>query len=1149
MKTNIRTNLIVFLFLTVVTAIFIPQAGAIEVAGDITTDTFWNDPLTPYIVTGDITIAEGVTLTIGPGVVVEFQKTGSSDGYQIQVDGTLRAIGEAGRPILFTIDDKAYYWGHIEFTETSTPWDETDDSGCMLQYSIIEYAGNGKVDTDEQASVRCVSASILIENSIVRYGKSDGIRTKGGTPHIMGNRIHDTQCGVKMITPDAGQIQNNYLVNNQQGIYMESGDATVDLSENTIICSSSEGYGSALGVNMVYHNNLSSFFWEQVTGIDVDINDPDAVSPQFTVPDNIPDDETLTFQVTVTDSQGIQAVDTVDVNVTWDNVDPVADAGPDQSAVQGALVTLDGSNSFDPDGGDDATLIYTWSQMSGPTDVTGTWTQDVTGKYASFIAPVPVSGDAEDYVFQLRVADGSGAFSLDSIVVTVTYLDPDNESPVADAGTTQTVTEGDGVPLIGTDSYDPDGVIVSYVWHQTEGESVDLDNPFIPNPSFTVDDVETEGGTFTFQLTVKDDGNKSATDTVVVNIIDSAAGSNNPPTAEAEAKAEGQSGISDVFEDETIVTLDGSGSDDGDTGDSISSYVWKQISGPGVVFYGGTSTGSERNFAPPNVTEDTDLVFRLTVSDSSGLRSTADVTVRVLWINEAPVADPGADQTVGEGLKVQLDGSGSVDEDDGIKSYLWEQVFGTEPEEDRITVDLFNANSAKAIFIAPDVDKDETLAFALLVTDHEDVYDYGDNVHVTITADNTSPAASAGPDQVVGWSDAVSFSGSHDPVGSIVSYLWEEVVAAGQSQRVELFDATTENPYFTAPAVNPEPSDPYLPILFRLTVTDDAGNESVDTVIVNVTDTPMADPPTADAGIPQTVSTGATVTLDGSNSIDPDLVSEIQVRENYFLYDIPDDDDTSPGNIVAMTRGEAANCHLTFEANDIENVDADFSIYLYGWADDDTTEVDLSGNWWGTLEDSEISDLIYDVTFDTTLPEVIYQPFEGAAVPDAGSDLSAPPMADAGEDQTADPDDTITLSCPEVDDTEGVFVYQWVQTGGLAVILDNADTREATFVVPALPDEEDETDIEDANPLLFTLTVTDPYGFFDTDEVKVTINAADEEDDKGSHSTSGCFISASGEQTAFGFIRYFDKEFFQQIRSKVRKIMVTLIVLNRKASL
>ena len=45
------------------------------------------------------------------------------------------------------------------------------------------------------------------------------------------------------------------------------------------------------------------------------------------------------------------------------NKSPTADAGPDQTGVrEGALVTLDGSGSSDPD---DDPLRYRWNQLSG----------------------------------------------------------------------------------------------------------------------------------------------------------------------------------------------------------------------------------------------------------------------------------------------------------------------------------------------------------------------------------------------------------------------------------------------------------------------------------------------------------------------------------------------------------------------------------------------------------------------------------------------------------------------------------------------------------------------------------------------------------------------------------------------------------------
>lgn len=208
---------IIILFILLTVGFSHHALAVVELEGEIVVDTVWSKSLSPYILTDDVIVLEDVTLAIEPGVVVQFNKTGSSDGFHLEVQGTLQARGEVGDPILFTIDDKEYHWGHIEFTDTSIAWDPGDQSGCILEYCILEYGGNGRVEASERAAVRVLSSSPLIQNNVIRYSKNDGIRTVGGNQNIVYNRIHDTTTGIKIVTPDGGNITLNYL--RGRGVY------------------------------------------------------------------------------------------------------------------------------------------------------------------------------------------------------------------------------------------------------------------------------------------------------------------------------------------------------------------------------------------------------------------------------------------------------------------------------------------------------------------------------------------------------------------------------------------------------------------------------------------------------------------------------------------------------------------------------------------------------------------------------------------------------------------------------------------------------------------------------------------------------------------------------------------------------------------
>ena len=94
------------------------------------------------------------------------------------------------------------------------------------------------------------------------------------------------------------------------------------------------------------------------------------------------------------------------------NKSPTADAGPDQSGVrEGALVTLDGSGSSDPD---DDPLRYRWNQISGEPVVLSS--QNVANP--TFTAPQGLTADAV-LSFRLLVTDPEGLFASDTVTVTV----------------------------------------------------------------------------------------------------------------------------------------------------------------------------------------------------------------------------------------------------------------------------------------------------------------------------------------------------------------------------------------------------------------------------------------------------------------------------------------------------------------------------------------------------------------------------------------------------------------------------------------------------------------------------------------------------------------------------------------------------------
>jgi len=256
-----------------------------------------------------------------------------------------------------------------------------------------------------------------------------------------------------------------------------------------------------------------SYHWAQIKGSVVTLSEATAAQPIFTAPNVGPDGASLTFQLTVTDDGGLQSADTCIVNVSWVNVAPTADAGPDQTVDEGMTVALDGANSTDADG---AIASYLWTQKAGASVTLS----DSASAQPTFTAPyVGLTGEA--LTFQLTVTDNGGLADTDTVIINVSSV---NQAPTADAGPDQATDEGMTVTLDGSNSSDPDDAIDSYLWTQTHGKPVTLSNPRAVRPTFTGPFVGGASEALDFQLTVNDQGGLSDGDSVTVTVNPSPSG-------------------------------------------------------------------------------------------------------------------------------------------------------------------------------------------------------------------------------------------------------------------------------------------------------------------------------------------------------------------------------------------------------------------------------------------------------------------------------------------------------------------------------------------------------------------------------------------------------------------------------------------------
>jgi len=265
----------------------VQNASAVTfVEGHVTVDTTWTVADAPYVVSNDIYVDDGATLTIEPGVEIRF-----GGAFNIFVDGNLSAIGTSDDEIIFTsnkLTPAPGDWNTIDFDGTG--FRGAEYTSLHMKHCLVEYAEHGVtldswgrgdviscdfVNNSESGVHVMDNSNVLIKGNVLKFSKY-GIKGDYVSGYISGcsivnNKIvNNTQYGVYVYNPykwsdsDKITISNNTISYNAgDGVYVYANRNVYDISisNNTISYNAGDGvcvYADEDAYNITISNNAIS---------------------------------------------------------------------------------------------------------------------------------------------------------------------------------------------------------------------------------------------------------------------------------------------------------------------------------------------------------------------------------------------------------------------------------------------------------------------------------------------------------------------------------------------------------------------------------------------------------------------------------------------------------------------------------------------------------------------------------------------------------------------------------------------------------------------------------------------------------------------------------------------------------------------------
>ena len=259
--------------------------GTAIAGGTLTVGTTWTKANSPYIVSGDVSVGAGDTLTIEAGVTVcADDADGQSAGVdtakvEFLIDGTLVINGSKTEPVIFRsinaddVNDQA--WHGIIIGSNST--------GNVIDYAYMTNGARAVTLGDEFPFP--AADSVTISNSVFEYNlegvdlastglsipidscafvnNKRGVQTFQGSVYVENSLFYGNNYGVAAISVKGStyiELDNVTLDNNDTGILITPGPDTADVELTNVILTNSTTAGidnkAAASVVYVSYSNL-----------------------------------------------------------------------------------------------------------------------------------------------------------------------------------------------------------------------------------------------------------------------------------------------------------------------------------------------------------------------------------------------------------------------------------------------------------------------------------------------------------------------------------------------------------------------------------------------------------------------------------------------------------------------------------------------------------------------------------------------------------------------------------------------------------------------------------------------------------------------------------------------------------------------------